>query len=282
MKPFLLRILFVSLLLSTVVLGMFVRWAWTNERETEVIFLDVGQGDAILIREGRNQILIDGGRSGKVLLSAISRHVPFWDRTIEAVIATHPDADHVGGLPALLRNYRVGTLVMTGAASESETYRYLERSIGEYPPTTRLLSRRALAFAFPHGGRLETLFPEDGAHVTGESNETSIVTRFSFGETDFLLAGDLPREETFLPVVPASEILKLSHHGSKYSSSDAFLAAVRPQEAVVSVGENSYGHPAPEVLDRVMKAGAVVRRTDKEGDIVYRCLIRMGGCAAVR
>ena len=281
MKSMLIRTILLSLLVTAIVGGMFVYGAWTNERGTEVIFLDVGQGDAILIKQGRNQILIDGGRSGKVLLSAISQYVPFWDRTIETVIATHPDADHIGGLPALIRNYRVGVFISTGVASESETYRYLEESIGDYPPTRKLISRRGTSFSLPHGGRLEILFPEDGAHVTGESNETSIVTRFSFNETDFLLAGDLPREETFIPDVPESEVLKLSHHGSKYSSGDAFLARVRPEEAVVSVGQNSYGHPAPEALDRARKAGATIRRTDESGDIVYRCAAEANGCIAV-
>lgn len=281
MKSMLIRTIFLSLLVTAVVGGMFLYGARTSEQGTEVIFLDVGQGDAILIRQGRNQVLVDGGRSGKTLLTAVSRHIPFWDRTIEVVIATHPDADHIGGFPALIRNYRVGTFVSTAVASESETYRYLEQSIGEYPPARRLTSRRGMAFSFPGGGRLETLFPEDGEHVAGESNETSIVTRFSFGETDFLLAGDLPREESFIPDVPASEILKLSHHGSKYSSSEAFLARVRPEEAVVSVGENSYGHPAPEALGRARKAGAAIRRTDESGDIVYRCLTGTDRCVFV-
>lgn len=281
MKSMLIRTILLSLLVTAIVGGMFVYGAWTNEQGTEVIFLDVGQGDAILIKQGRNQILIDGGRSGKALLSAISQYVPFWDRTIETVIATHPDADHIGGLPALIRNYRVGVFVSTGVASESETYRYLEESIGDHPPARKLLSRRGTSLSLPHGGRLEILFPEDGAHVTGESNETSIVTRFSFNETDFLLAGDLPREEAFIPDVPESEVLKLSHHGSKYSSSDTFLARVRPKEAVVSVGQNSYGHPAPEVLDRAKKTGALIRRTDESGDIVYRCVAESNGCVAV-
>lgn len=281
MKSMLIRTIFLSLLVTAIVGGMFVYGAWTNEQGTEVIFLDVGQGDAILIRQGRNQILIDGGRSGKALLSAISQYVPFWDRTIETVIATHPDADHIGGLPALIRNYRVGVFVSTGVASESETYRYLEESIGDYPPARKLISRRGTSFSLPRGGRLEILFPEDGAHVTGESNETSIVTRFSFNETDFLLAGDLPREETFIPDAPESEVLKLSHHGSKYSSSDAFLARVQPEESVVSVGRNSYGHPAPEALDRAKKAGSTIRRTDESGDIVYRCTAEANGCVAV-
>lgn len=281
MKSILIRPLLLSLLVTAMVLGMFVYGAWTNERQTEVIFLDVEQADAILIRQGRNQILIDGGRSGKVLLSALSRHIPFWDRTIEAVISTHPDADHIGGFPSLIRNYRVGIFVSTAVTSESEVYRYLEQLIGEYPPDRKIIARKGISVSLPRGGRLEVLFPPDGAQVAGESNETSIVTRFSFGETDFLLTGDLPREEMFLPDAPESEVLKLAHHGSKSSSSEEFLARVRPQEAVVSVGRNSYGHPSPEVLDRARRAGAIIRRTDELGDIVYRCVTEANRCTAV-
>lgn len=282
MRTAVLRIIFISLIVAALLGGVFTYAAWRNARETKVVFLDVGQGDAVLISQGGNQILIDGGRSGKVLLSGISRQIPFWDRTIEAVIATHPDADHIGGFPELLSRYRVGTYISTFARSESEVFALLERALEESQGHVgRIVARRGLSIALPKGGRLEALFPKDGEHVAGESNETSIVSRFSFGETDFLLTGDLPREELFLPEAPPSEILKLAHHGSKHSSSDLFLSRVRPEEAVVSVGENKYGHPSPDVLSRVAAVGAAVRRTDIDGDIVYRCFPEMDRCVFV-
>lgn len=276
------RIVLFSLLVAACIGGLFVYAAWKNAQETKVIFLDVGQGDAILISQGGNQVLIDGGRSGKTLLAGISRQIPFWDRTIETVIATHPDADHIGGLPELVSRYRVGAYVATSARSESEVFRILEQSLGTSRfPIDRIMAHRGLTVTFPRGGRLETLYPEDGEHVPEETNEGSIVTRFSFGETDFLLTGDLPREESFLPDVPPSEILKLAHHGSRYSSSEAFLSRAHPEEAVVSVGKNNYGHPAPDVLARVAAEGALIRRTDLSGDIVYRCPPETNRCVFI-
>lgn len=282
MRKTVFRIIFLSLLAAALIGGAFVYAAWRNAKETKVVFLDVGQGDAILISQGGNQILIDGGRSGKTLLAGISRQIPFWDRTIETVIATHPDADHIGGFSELLLRYRVGTYISTSARSESELFALLGSAFEEARmPIERIVARQGLSIAFPKGGRLETLFPEDGEHVAGESNETSIVSRFSFGETDFLLTGDLPREELFLPEAPPSEILKLAHHGSKHSSSDMFLSRVRPEEVVVSVGKNNYGHPSPDVLSRVAAIGATIRRTDVSGDIVYRCFLETNRCVFV-
>ncbi len=278
-KSFFLRSFFLFLIASTLLGGWFAHFSWTNSRSTEVIFLDVGQGDAILIRQGSNQILIDGGRSGKTLLSSISRYMPFWDRSLEVVIATHPDADHIGGLPSVFRSYRVDTFVSTGAESSSDIYRYFKQTREEHPSTRSMVAKRGLSFTFPQGGSLVVWYPEDGSLASGDTNESSIVTRFSFGETDIVLLGDLPHEERFLPVFPRSEILKLAHHGSKSSSSEIFLERVGAQEAVISVGKNSYGHPAQEVLDRVSRISSVIRRTDEAGDIVYACVAAQNRCA---
>ena len=254
-------------------------WAWHNSQETKVVFLDVGQGDAILISQGGNQILIDGGRSGKLLLSRLSRYVPFWDRTIETVITTHPDADHIGGLPDLVRNYHVGTFISTDASSSSDIFKLLQERLGSgAEPPERIEARGGLSVTLPQGGSLRILYPRGPLPENTESNEGSVVTRFSYGETDFLLAGDLPHEETFLPDVPESEILKLSHHGSKYSSDEKFLSLVKPKEVIISVGENSYGHPSPETISRVASEGALIRRTDRSGDISYRCSAVFDGC----
>lgn len=277
MKKLLFRVCFLSLLVAAMIGGVFAAWSWRNARETRIVFLDVGQGDAILVTQGSNQILIDGGRSGKTLLAGVARHVPFWDRTIEAVVATHPDADHIGGLPELIRRYEVPAYVATTATSDSEVFESLVSVLGTSPVTETVPARRELAFAFPSGGRLVVLYPS--VDPPGSSaNDGSVVARFTFGETDILLTGDLPKEETHLPDVGDVEILKVSHHGSKHSTSAAFLAITRPEEAVISVGKNSYGHPDAEVLARLAASGASVRRTDRQGDVVYRCQAAQNGC----
>ncbi|NTW75443.1 MAG: MBL fold metallo-hydrolase [Candidatus Moranbacteria bacterium] len=273
------RFAFFVLLFFLLIGGIFSIWAWRNAEETRVIFLDVGQGDAILITQGGNQVLIDGGRSGKVLLAELSRYVPFWDRTIETVIMTHPDADHIGGLPDLLRAYRVRGFISTGASSSSEIFGLLQDrlSSGDESPE-RIEAREGLTITFPNGGMMRVLYPHAALPEGTESNEGSVVTRFSYGETDFLLTGDLPEEERYLRDPGVSEILKVSHHGSKHSTSEAFLDLIRPNEAVISVGKNSYGHPAPEVISRIATSGALIRRTDLSGGIPYRCTTALNRC----
>ncbi len=279
MKKILIRFLFLSLLAAASIGGIFSYWAWQSAHETRVVFLDVGQGDAILISQGGNQILIDGGRSGTLLLSRLSRYVPFWDRTIETVVATHPDSDHIGGFPDLLSRYRVEVFLSTSAESTSEIFGLLQDRLSEgADPPERIEAMNGVSVTLPDAGVLRVLYPDGPLPPGTESNAGSVVSRFSYGETDFLLTGDLPDEESHLSGVPESEILKLSHHGSKHSSSERFLSLVRPEEAVVSVGKNSYGHPSQEALDRAALAGATIRRTDRSGDIAYRCSVARGGC----
>jgi competence protein ComEC len=268
---------FVILLLGlAIVLGVFAYWAVRTAEETRVVFLDVGQGDAILLTRGSNQVLIDGGRSGRTLLAALSRHVPFWDRTIETVIATHPDADHIGGFPELFARYDVETYLDNGTRSESKVFALLETRRSESDMES-ILARRGLSITFPEGGTLSVLYP-NGQTGFSNANAGSVVSRFSFGETDFFLTGDLPEEEKYLSLVEPAEILKVAHHGSKHSTSSTFLGSVRPEEAVISVGKNSYGHPDTDVLSRLAEAGVTVYRTDRDGDVVYRCAESGSGC----
>ncbi len=241
--------------------------------ETEIIFLSVGQGDAILIRRGMTEVLIDAGVDGRLLLSRLGRHIPFWDRTIETVIATHSDRDHIGGFPAVFRSYRVLSALTNGYedGTESEqTFFEVIRSEG----ISRQPIRAGTTIALPHdGGTITTEHPSPSGPPLSdkESNEGSIVLRFIFGESVMLFTGDLPHEESFLPEERPIDILKVAHHGSRFSTSDAFLDMVSPKEAIISVGKNRYGHPSPEVLDRLASRGISVHRTDAEGDIAFVC-----------
>lgn len=244
---------------------------------TEVVFLDVGEGDAILISQGSYQVLIDGGRDGRDVLSRLGRHLPFWDRRIETIIATHPDADHIGGLVTLMKHYRVGHILTSGARSDTDIARLFEESAAQAAPDGRQEVFRGASLRLPRDGELLIEYPL--APVSGvpeNTNESSVVIRFVYGRTSFLLTGDLPGEEARLPDEAPATVLKVSHHGSKYSTSDAFLDLVRPEEAVISVGENRYGHPSPEVLERLSRRNIGTYRTDEAGDIVYACAD--GGC----
>lgn len=266
------RIIAVSISLIFFGLLWLSYWFAVTREQTVVAFLSVGEGDAILISQGTNQILIDGGRSGKDLLYRLGRHIPFWDRQIETVIETHPDADHIGGLAALVRAYRVKNVLYSGAESDTEVSELLRTALAEAGLVPEKVFR-GTELEFPSGGRLVVEYPLTPLpRDSKETNSGSVVTRFVYGTTSFLLTGDLPAEETALPNETPATVLKAAHHGSRYSTSDAWLDLIRPSEAVISVGENSYGHPSPDTLSRLQKRGIRVSRTDKEGDIAYWCV----------
>jgi len=255
-----------------IITGLLFLWQDEKQDTFEVVFLDVGQGDAILIQDGEEQVLIDGGRDGLQLLSRLGRYVPFWDRNIEVVVATHPDSDHIGGLPSVLRNYQVDTIMTNGQMSDTETSRLFEE-------LARTKARRHLVVAeeteirFPTGARLYFLYPLTPIPPESpiETNEGSLVARLDFMDTSFLFTGDLPHEEDALLNIQPVDVLKVAHHGSRFSTSDTFLDSLKPREAIISVGENSYGHPHPDVLMNLKERGIRSYRTDEEGDIFYRC-----------
>ncbi len=245
--------------------------------QTRVIFLDVGQGDGILITRGSWQVLIDGGASSRVLLEKLGRYMPFWDRRIDVMIATHPDADHIAAQIGAFAHYDIGTVIATTAFKKSRIatawHSALERS-----RTQVILANEKVFLQMkkddPRAGVLRVLFPRVATNIGAmkDINDTSIVTYLTVGQTTFLMMGDLSqKQEGNIPTVPVS-ILKAGHHGSKTSSGAKFIARMKPQEAVISVrANNRYGHPAQEVLARLRENGARIRRTDESGDIVYNC-----------
>lgn len=256
----------------SVVSGVFLVITERSFSPLRVVFLNVGQGDAILISQGKTQVLIDGGREGKVLLGRLGRQMPFWDRQIESVIATHPDADHVGGLAAVISRYHVSTYLSNGSEGESEVFRNLRETLEADRSVGQSVIGTESKIIFPGGAEFRVLFPENGAvKASSETNEGSIVARLVFGDTSFLFTGDLPHEETVLPDITPTKVLKVAHHGSKYSTSDEWLSRVQPDDAIISVGKNRYGHPSDEILSRLRQRGVRILRTDQRGDIVYVC-----------
>lgn len=243
----------------------------------KVVFLDVGQGDAILIEQGNNQVLIDGGKDGKLLLEKLGKYVPFWDRNIEMMVATHPDQDHIGGLVDVLKSYNVRNVLETNAQSDSQIYKKLEDEIAA-KGAQKIEAKKDVSIRFPGGAVVEVLFPLDSLPeaVDNASNDHSVVLKLTYGENTFLFTGDLPTtvENKILSenINLRADILKVAHHGSKYATSNEFLEAVKPIDAIISVGKNnSYGHPNPEVLQRLLEYKANILRTDEMGDISYQC-----------
>lgn len=262
----------IALLALALLAGIFLLVSIREFAPLRVIFLNVGQGDAILITEGDTQVLIDGGAESRQLLGQLGRFVPFWDHQIETIIATHPDADHIGGLSSVIRRYRVNHFFSNGAVSESGAFADLNRSLEQSSETERAVLGTGSKFLFPGGAELRVLFPVGGrAAAFGETNEGSIVARLAYGQASFLLTGDLPHEETVLPDIGSSRVLKVAHHGSRYSTSEEWISRVKPEAAIISVGKNRYGHPSGEVIDRLRSAGIEILRTDEIGNIVYVC-----------
>jgi competence protein ComEC len=242
-----------------------------------VAFLDVGQGDAIFVTlpQGR-QILVDGGPSPTALASALGHQMPFWDRSIDVVVMTHPDSDHITGLVDVLDRYQVGGWLDNGRAGDDDLYaECLARLAGSHLSARAVHSGDRLDLG--DGLALEVVHPplEPPSGSWSGTNNDSLVLRLVWGQSSFLLTGDLEAEaEQWLlrsGQALGSTVLKVAHHGSGGSSTAAFLAAVNPRYAVISVGaDNRFGHPDPDVLQRLVGLGSTqVLRTDESGTVEF-------------
>ncbi|HEX2792758.1 MAG TPA: ComEC/Rec2 family competence protein [Candidatus Paceibacterota bacterium] len=238
-----------------------------------VSVLDIGQGDAILVEgpTGR-QMLIDGGKDRKVLRE-LPRALPLLDRTLDLVVATHPDADHIGGLADIFARYRVGTYLKSSVIHESSATDRLDAASSQERGLATVVARAGMRIHLGGGAYADVLFP-DRDMPDAETNAASIVMRIAYGETSFMLTGDAPSEvEAYLiqrygEDALDSDVLKAGHHGLRTSTSPAWLAAVTPDLAVISAGRgNSYGHPHQEVLDRLRLAGVPFLSTQTAGTI---------------
>ncbi len=235
-----------------------------------VTFLDIGQGDAILIRSpaGHN-ILVDGGPSGEAITAALGRHLPFWDRHLHLVISTHPDQDHLAGLVTVLERYDVDQVLAPALTKDCPLFHAWQEAIAaEDIPQREAFAGQWLDLG--GGATLSVLHPPPGLLPAADEDDNSLVLRVSLGDAAFLLTADIAAEgEAYLVSNDAdmrAPVLKVAHHGSGASTSTAFLAAVEPLTAVISVGEdNWYGHPAPQTLDRL--GSRPVFRTDRHGDV---------------
>ncbi|MDA8597094.1 MBL fold metallo-hydrolase [Candidatus Pacebacteria bacterium] len=236
-----------------------------------VHFLDVGQGDATFIETDQGvQVLIDGGRGSAVLRELGSVMAPN-DRTIDIVVATHPDSDHIGGLIDVFARYEVGAIVMTENTGESEAAAAYAAA-AEVEGAEIIMARRGQSFTFSTSTRMEVLFPDTDASQM-ESNTSSIVLKLIHGETSFLLTGDSPKNiEEYLVLLEGenleSDVLKVGHHGSRTSTSELFLAEVDPRYAVISASsDNRYGHPHVEVTDLLFNYRVETYSTAEHGRV---------------
>lgn len=231
------------------ILALAVWHQWPDEK-LHVVFCDVGQGDAILVIKNNFQVLVDTGQKADLLGECLSDHLPFWDRTLEAMYISHTDKDHNSLVSQIQKQFKVERLFLDSIKGDVLRYQSLQ---------------------------IETLAgaePNDGGRVLGTNtdNESSVVLRVVMGEFSVLLTGDLDEKAELalmeMGVLEKSTVLKVGHHGSKSSSGQKFLETLKPDLAIVSVGEkNTYGHPSRKALIRLESVGSKVLRTDDLGTI---------------
>lgn len=242
-----------------------------DSRELKVAFLDVGQGDAIFIESpGGGQILIDGGPNKKIL-SELSRVMPFYDHSIDALILTHPHQDHVAGLVEVLKRYDVDFIFDSSDNASLAEFVEWQRLIDE-KNIKEVAVRRGMRINVGEDVYFDFLLPDE-FEESDNLHKNMVVGRLSHGQNCFLFMGDAEREHEFkiLRDDIDCEVLKIGHHGSKTSSSEAFLKAVSPDIAIIQAGEkNRYGHPNKAVLERLAAASAKIFRTDTDGAIIMK------------
>lgn len=251
-----------------------VSFQWATQQPDGLLtvrFLDVGQGDAMWIEtpSGR-QLLVDGGYFPTVLAGHVGGQLPFWDRQLDLVIATHPDADHVTGLPTIFERYGVDQLWVSEPEPVTPTYEELLR-LAQEQGTAVVQPHVGEVLDFGDGVRLEVLHPALDFEAEDRNNR-SLSVRLVYGSFRLLLTGDgeIEAEEALLAghLHLDATVLKAGHHGAANGSSLPFLEAVQPHIVIISAGEgNRFGHPAPEVLERVAAVGATVLRTDARGTL---------------
>ncbi len=241
-----------------------------------VAVLSIGQGDAIYIESptGR-QVLIDGGPDGSVLRE-LPKVMPAFDRSLDVVVATHPDADHVAGLTGVVNRYEVGMFLEPGMYKDTTISSAVENAV-DTRQVPRYLLHAGMSLDLGGGAWLEVLHPgRDVSRLSGQfANQAGLVMRLTYASTSAMFMADVPTAVEVALVATYgthldSDLLKAGHHGSRTSSSDTFVKAVSPDVALLSLGRgNSYHHPHVEPLSIFKKYGALVARTDLEGTLVF-------------
>lgn len=238
-----------------------------------VYFLNVGQGDAILIESpAGGRVLIDGGPDRRVL-SELGEVLPFGDRRIDVLVESHPDADHITGLVEVLRGYEVGAFIQSGVESSNEIDNLTDRILDE-KDIKELVAKRGMTLDLGSGAVLEILFPH--TDVSGwETNEATTVSKLTFGESTFLFTGDSTKRAEYLLLELDGgdldvDVLQVGHHGSETSSGPLYIKTITPEYSVISSGkDNRYGHPHKITLDTLAKFGTKILNTAHVGRVEF-------------
>lgn len=288
-----LLVLFIAI---TVAAALVMNQSLMLEKKVQVVFCDVGQGDAVLVINGTTQLLFDVG-ANESILSCLSSHMPYFDRQIEYLFLTHSDLDHIGGLEDVISVYKINELILPMDTHFYDYFASYQELIQRYV-SIKKYSYASMLTTMSVGNNLEVeiispdrVFREidavqatkaktslsdtasSNSNVSLSKNNLSTIAFLHFYDFVFALMADAEEElELALGdrgLLTHVDMLKVAHHGSKTSTFDDFLNKTTPEHSVISVGKkNQYSHPSPQVIDRLLKYSSSLYRTDQVGDVV--------------
>ena len=255
-------------------LGLLLIFSFQNYGKFRLIACDVGQGDGmLLVSPLGKQIVVDGGPGTKIA-DCLSANMPFWDRTVELVVATHAQKDHIEGLLEVLARYKVEMVAETNVNNDSDLYREWKKAIAE---------EKAKIYVAKKGDRFkvdqltfDVLWPDAQKSAQCQSmppadlNESAIVLRANYGSSSgsgfcAYLTADIPKETLQGLIDKKCQVLKISHHGSKTGTNQEILDEAGPRLAIIQVGKNNYGHPTKKVIDLLTSKSVKILRNDTNG-----------------
>lgn len=255
----------------------------TAPQKLKVSFLDVGQGDSILIQTPNgHDMLIDGGPNNLVL-EKLGEKMNYFDRHLDVVVSTHPDADHITGLIPVLEKFKVDHIIMSPVSGHTGVFEVLQKSVDDEHAVLHV-GKRGDEIIFGDGVVARILYPASNFHGNEkDTNDASVSMVITYGDESVLLTGDLPSAhegellDGLLHLLPSHErggshvtIYKAGHHGSKYSSGQQLLSYIRPEYAVISAGkDNKYNHPNPEAVTRLQTYAQEILSTIQKGTITF-------------
>jgi competence protein ComEC len=260
-------VVFLAFLILDFLVWQRILFSAFDSRDLKLYFLDVGQGDSqLVILPGGVKVLIDGGGPNGRVIEELGKILPPTDRYIDLVMMSHPQLDHFGGLIDVVRRYQIGAFLWNGRDGEARAFGDLKEALDKNNIRSILLLRGdKIKYQKSY---FDILSPSPEFLKSKELNDTTIVAELISNNSKALFTGDIGfAVEDYLAANGLSyiDILKVGHHGSKFSSSATFLEAIKPRLAFIEVGKNSYGHPTKEALDRLNAVGARVFRTDLDG-----------------
>ena len=268
---------FKHILMILIIANIFTYWIifdFLCMPKGKVSFLSVGQGDAELIQITAGNVLIDAGPDAKIL-SELDKLLSFYDRTIDLFILSHPNKDHFNGLFDILERYKVRAVMFNNLSYPDSLFQKLLQELDK----REILIIQGTAgtnVSWENQDNLLVLYPDTIVSANQDPNKFSSVDMLFLGQNCFLFTGDISfaQEKKILPLLSCadnnSQVLKVPHHGSPYSSSEQLLEKFKPEIAIIEVGENSYGHPHPDTLERLKNIGAQIFRTDLDGTISFK------------